>query len=216
MKARFLLLNPNTDQTTTAMMLAIARETLAGAATIDGITATSGAPIILDEPALATAATEINRITAELDPVPSGIIIAAFGDPGLAAARARLTIPVIGIAQAAIAEAAHGGRPFAIVTTTPALDRPLCAKVADHAASFTGIRYTSSGPAGMTDPARLHDELLTACTLAVRDGAEAIVIGGGPLAAAARRLQHSVAAVLIQPIPAATRALLEESRCPTP
>ena len=220
MKARFLLLNPNTNAATTAMMLAIARDTLAGTAEIDGMTATTGAPVITDEPALHVGAAEITRMTAGLtDPTLSGIIIAAFGDPGLAAARARLRIPVIGIAEAAIAEAARNGRRFAIVTTTPALDAALRQKVIEYgAAAFTGIRYTRSGPAGMTDPARLHDELLAACHQAIHhDGAAAIIIGGGPLAAAAREMQSSVEAVLIEPIPAATRALrTNEVPWPTP
>lgn len=216
----YLLINPNTNPATTAMMLAIARETLAGAAEIEGITAATGASVITDEPGLAIAATEIDRITAALpDPAPTGIVIAAFGDPGLAAARTRLPMPVIGIAEAAIAEASRDGRRFAIVTTTPALDGALRRKVAEYGAApnFTGIRYTRSGPDGMADPARLHAELLDACTQATEDGSAAIIIGGGPLAAAARRLQNFVAADLIEPIPAAIRALLtKENQCPTP
>jgi Asp/Glu/hydantoin racemase len=218
---RFLLLNPNTSQTTTAMMLAIARETAAGAAEIDGLTAATGASVITDEPALAAAAVEVDRITATLpEPAPAGLIIAAFGDPGLADARARLRISVIGIAEAAIAEASRDGRRFAIVTTTPALDRALRGKVAKHT-TFTGLYYTRSGPLGMADPARLHAELLDACTRALHDGASAIIIGGGPLAAAARDLRPHVGAALVEPIPAAIRALLarattKDTPWPTP
>lgn len=222
---RFLLINPNTNAATTAMMLDIAREALARRATIDGITAAHGAPVITEEAALAEAADEVERIASSLDAVTiSGVAIAAFGDPGLAAARAALTIPVTGIAEAAIGEAAAQGR-FSIVTTTPALDAALRRRVeaCGVADRFAGLRYTRSGPAGMADPARLIDELLNACGLSAReDGVSAIIIGGGPLAAAARALRPHVAAALIEPIPAAMRALLaratlpEEPSWPTP
>ena len=198
------------------MMLAIAAEALAGAATIHGTTATSGAPIITDEPALAAAAAEIARIASTLDPTAlAGILIAAFGDPGLAAARAHLSVPVTGLAEAALA--ATAGHRFSIVTTTPGLDAALRARVAAsaHAAHCAGIRYTASGLAAMHDPDRLHDELRAACDRSVADdGVSAIIIGGGPLASAARRLRHQIAATLIEPIPAAIALMLQRAQPP--
>lgn len=209
---RFLLLNPNTSEATTRMMLAIAREALDDAAEIDGMTATAGAAVITDEATLAAGAAEVALMTGSIaDPTLAGVMIAAFGDPGLDAARARLRATVTGIAEASIAEAAGNDRRFSIVTTTPALDRAIRQKVSECGVDglFAGMRYTRSGPAGMTDPDRLCDELREACALAAReDGAAAIVIGGGPLAAAARSLRHQIDAVLIEPIPAAIRAML--------
>ncbi len=76
------------------------------------------------------------------------------------------------------------------------------------AGCFAGLRYTKSGVDGMTDPDWLDDELLDACRLAAADGAAAVVIGGGPLALAARRLRQRVPAALIEPVPAAMRRLL--------
>ncbi|MFT4233599.1 MAG: aspartate/glutamate racemase family protein [Microbacterium sp.] len=46
-----------------------------------------------------------------------GYVIACFGDPGLDAARELVTVPVVGIAEAAMHVAALTGRSFAIVTT---------------------------------------------------------------------------------------------------
>ncbi len=208
---RFLLLNPNTNTITTAMMLDIARETVGDQATIQGVTAPRGVPVITDEPTLAAAAAEVARMVGLLaQNAFDDVLIAAFGDPGLDAARTCGTYAT-GLAEAAIGAAAAGGRRFSIVTTTPALDGALRRRVKDYGAkaSFAGLRYTRSGPEGMADAERLRDELFEACTLSVRkDGVGAIIIGGGPLAAAARDLRGRVDAELIEPIPTAMRTML--------
>ncbi len=213
---RFLLINPNTNAVTTAMMLDIAREAVGKQATLEGVTASHGAPVIIDEPALTAASAEVARMMEILLPNAfDDVLIAAFGDPGLDAARTSET-HITGLAEAAIGEAAYNGRRFSIVTTTPALDGALRRRVKDYgaAASFARMRYTRSGPKGMADPERLRDELFEACALSEReDGVAAIVIGGGPLAAAARGLRGELDVALIEPIPAAMRAMLAR---PTP
>lgn len=212
---RFVLLNPNTSGAATAMMVGIARAALGDAATIEGMTAHAGAPLITDPAALMAAATEVAAMAETIaEQAVSGVLVAAFGDPGLDAARARLSVPVTGLAEAAIRAAAAGGRRFSIVTTTPALDEAIRSRVASSGmgANFAGIRYTRSGPGGMVDPDRLHDELSEACERAVsQDRADAIIIGGGPLAAAARRLRQTVSALLIEPIPVAAQLMLSRA-----
>lgn len=217
---RFLLINPNTNTATTSMMLDIARAMLDGRATVEGMTAERGAVTITTEAALAQAGTEVMRMIGGLDSRRfSGVAIAAFGDPALSEARAALGVPVVGIAEASIGEAAAGGRRFSIVTTTPALDAVLRRRVEACGASraFAGIRYTRSGPAGMmAAPAALYRELLDACRQSMEeDGVGAIIIGGGPLAAAARALRPHVSAALIEPIPAAMNALLALTHPPS-
>ncbi|WP_239519851.1 aspartate/glutamate racemase family protein, partial [Stenotrophomonas maltophilia] len=51
----------------------------------------------------------------------NGVIVSAFGAPALQNLRQHMTVPVTGIAEAGMAEAAAGGRRFAVVTTTPNL-----------------------------------------------------------------------------------------------
>ncbi len=58
----------------------------------------------------------------------------------------------------------------------------------------------------MGDRQGLADALREACERAVRDlGAQALVIGGGPLAVAARAIAHSLPVPIIEPVPAAVR-----------
>jgi Asp/Glu/hydantoin racemase len=58
----------------------------------------------------------------------------------------------------------------------------------------------------MADPAAVTEALALACEAAIRiDGAQALVIGGGPLALAARALRPRFVVPIIEPIPAAVR-----------
>ena len=206
---KIALVNPNTSASTTAMMVAIARRTLPPGAEVTGITATFGAPLITDTKALDIAAQAVVALADRLDGY-DGVIIAAFGDPGLLALRALLPCPVTGIAEAALREAAGNGRRFAVATTTPGLR----AAIAQQAASLPGARFagtfiTPGDPHHvMADPARLVAALQQACDAAITQGrAEAVIIGGGPLGAAADALRDRLPVPLIAPIPAATRLL---------
>jgi allantoin racemase len=211
---RLVLINPNTNADTTETMCAIAQESAPAGVRIDGATALRGAPLITNAPALAVAAAAVRELAGELlaDP-PAGVIAAAFGDPGLAALRQRLPCPVTGIAEAAMLEASEGGRTFAVVTTTPDLVASIeaAAKAYGHAGCFRGVALTRGDVhVVMRDPHRLVEALAEACAEAIaRLGAEALVIGGGPLALAAKALADRFPVPLVAPIPAAVRLALK-------
>ena len=58
----------------------------------------------------------------------------------------------------------------------------------------------------MAAPGHLAGALRDQCLRAVaEDGAQAIVIGGGPLALAARAIEHDVGVPLIEPVSAGAR-----------
>ena len=103
-------------------MRAIAQAAAPAGTVIDALSAPYGVPLITNEEALAQSAKAVQALTGAITTAPpDGVIIAAFGDPGLAALRLRLSCPVTGIAEAGMAEAGTGRRPFAVVTTTPDL-----------------------------------------------------------------------------------------------
>ncbi|MGP9820741.1 aspartate/glutamate racemase family protein [Salinarimonas sp. NSM] len=206
---RLTLVNPNTSRATTDAMVAIAAE-VAGLP-VRGVTARFGAPLIADPQALAVAAQAVEALADDLAAELAdgdAVIVAAFGDPGLAALRARLSCPVTGIAEAGMAEAAAHAPRFAVVTTTPALAPSIAANAQalghEH---FVGTFVTPGDPlAIMADTDALVAALEAACRRAIDDGgADAIVIGGGPLAVAARRLAGRLPVPLVEPVPAAVR-----------
>jgi Asp/Glu/hydantoin racemase len=138
-------------------------------------------------------------------------VIAAFGDPGLDGAPKGLN--VVGIAEAGMHAAAEGGRRFSIVTTTFGLAEPIKGLVSRYGLEkqFASLRFTD-GPAAalMSDPAALARALKQAASEARDlDGAEAVVIGGGPLARAAKQLAVELALPIIEPVPEAIKLVTQ-------
>ncbi len=211
---RVLLINPNTSAATTAMMVAIAQAAAPRGVRVTGVTARHGVAMIVAAAELEAAAAEVVALGRSHAADVDGIIIAAFGDPGLDALRAAVTLPVVGICEASMREAAADGRRFGVATVTPGLAGPIAARARalGLGARYTGIRLTPGDPIALAaDPPSLEAALAGAIARAIADdGAEAVVIGGGPLAAAADALAERHAVPVIAPIPAAMRQMLRD------
>jgi allantoin racemase len=209
---RILLINPNTSGGTTAMMVAIARSCVPDDVAVAGATAMRGPPMITTRAALAAAADEVVEIGIREGDGISGIIVGAFGDPGLEALKRIVSIPATGICEAAMIEAATGGRRFGVATVTPDLADPITERARDLGLLqlFTGIRLTQGDPLALTaDPARLQASLAEAVAKCLdHDHAEAVIIGGGPLGQAATALAQLFKQPVIAPIPSAVRRLM--------
>jgi allantoin racemase len=199
---QILLINPNTSADTTEMMVAIARACVPDGIAVTGATARRGPPMITTPAALAAAADEVIAIgTREADGM-SGIVVGAFGDPGLAALQRSLSIPAVGICEAAMLDA----------TVTPDLVVPITGRAAELGLLhlFTGIRLTPGDPVALAaDPARLQQCLAQAVAKCFDDDhAQAVIIGGGPLGQAATTLAQVFEQPIIAPIPSAVRRLV--------
>ena len=196
-----LLINPNGSEAATEAMLRIAQRHLEQ---VVPWTNPEGPPMITDPGALSLAAEQIAR--ADL-PDASGVIVAAFGDPGAEALARRLECPVVGIGEAAALAAAKAGS-FAVATTTPDLREPNDALMRAHADGYLGAFITEDDPlALLRDQTALDAALTDACLRAREAGAERVIIGGGPLAEAAQRISQRVSVPLIQPLPEACKLL---------
>jgi allantoin racemase len=193
-------------------MTAIAQAAMP-AAKIIGVTARLGPPMILTADELAAAAPEVVALGLAEAPNVDGIIVGAFGDPGLAALREQINLPVVGIAEASMLEAAEGGRRFGVATTTSALIELIAARAHELGLAhlYAGIRLTSGDPRALVaDPERLAEALAEAVRQSIRrDGAEAVIIGGGPLGQAAIALTARFTTPIIAPISAAVRRLMQ-------
>jgi allantoin racemase len=209
MRPIVLLINPNTSAATTAMMHSLARAALPQALALRSATAAQGAPMITTDTELATAVQEVLAIGRREASAVSAIVVAAFGDPGLALLRAQVGIPVFGIGEASMQEAASGGRRFGVATTTPGLAASIADAVArlGLAPCFTGTRIPQDDPLRLAADPQLQDALLAQAVQAcvAHDGAQAVVIGGGPLAQSAERIAGQFAVPVISPIAAAMR-----------
>jgi allantoin racemase len=210
---RILLINPNSNQATTDMMVQIAQSAASGDIEIVGATAPHSPPMIVDPEALAASAPKVVEIGVGLGNDVSGIIISAFGDPGIAELRRRVNVPVVGIAEAAMLAASYKGRRFGVATTTPKLVASIDARAAELglAQLYTGTRLTLEDPNSLVaDPGRLVEALRQVVFTCIElDKAEAVIIGGGPLGNAATALTPMFSIPVIAPIPAAVHRQIE-------
>jgi allantoin racemase len=209
-----LLLNPNSNSATTAMMEAFVRGRLQGTGYgVVSVTATVGPRMIVEPSALTAAGPEVlARARAAVDEHTVAIIVAAIGDPGVTQVRAEFAIPVVGIGEASVRAASANGRLFGMATSTEALAASLVALVEEHAGieRFTGLRLTESDALTLAaDPARQLAELGDAVRRCQQlDAAEAVIIGGGPLSDSARALAALAGVTIVEPIPAAVELVL--------
>ena len=209
---RIVLINPNSNEATTAMMIAIAKSAAGDGFDIVGATATRAPTMIISAEALDAAAPEVEDFARAHQNSCDGFIVSAFGDPGLAGIKTALKLPAVGIGESSMLEAAENGRRFGVATTTPLLKSRIDAlpDVLGLQSLYTGTRFADGDPQElMRDPARLRTALAGAVDACIaQDGAEAVIIGGGPLGEAARELQPMFAVPVIAPIPSAVKRIM--------
>jgi allantoin racemase len=213
-KKRIVLFNPNSCKSTTAEMVAVAEDVASEWADIEERTAQFGASVILtlrDLDVAREAVLGFSRLMAVENWPAEAIVIAAFGDPGLRDLKECCPLPVTGIGESGIMEAGRGGRAFSIVTTTPDLEMSILKQVEGlgFASQLRTLRLTPGVPEEvMASPERLDAELGHLIDIVVaRDGAQAVLVAGGPLAASARRLGTRAGLPVIDPITAAMSRL---------
>jgi allantoin racemase len=205
---RLLVINPNTNAATTARIGATARRVAGPEVTVEAVTAPFGAPGIATPAQVRVAEDAVAQVLAERAGTFDAAIIAAFIDPGLESAKAAHAVPVVGIAEAAMLEAAALGR-FAIVTLALSLDAELKVLAARYGAAeaLVAVRAmpwtideVSADPDAYVAPFR------AACEAAVAElGVASIVLGGGPLTGIAASLDGALPVPLIDGTAAAVR-----------
>lgn len=214
MPPKIALLNPNTNKRTTDFMTGIANSIYPHQPSFEGHTMLLGPSIVTDEPALASAANQIVTIGENLARHGvGGILISGFGDPGLAELRQLVGIPVTGIAEAGMRAAAADGRRFSIITTTPALHSSIERTAAHYGygSELASIRITDGEPMQtMSDPNNMTQLLLEVARNCIqRDGAQALLIGGGPLAIAAKTIEQAIDVPIIEPVTEGAKLAIE-------
>jgi Asp/Glu/hydantoin racemase len=204
---RLLILNPNTSTGVTDLIAAAARAAAAPGTELTFATATRGVPYIATRTEAAIGGHVALEMLAEHQPEFDAAVIAAFGDPGIGAARELFPQPVIGLAEAGMLTACMMGKRFAIVTFSNALSAWYRECVEWHAltARLAGI-FTLTEPFRAIDDVQGEkaDRLVALCHEAIALGdADVIVLAGAPLAGFAARVQGRVPVPLVDCVAAA-------------
>jgi allantoin racemase len=178
---RILVINPNTSEEMTRDIDREARQYARADTEIETVCPSWGPRSIeghYEEELAAVAMLEVVKDrAAEFD----GVVIACYGDPGLAAAREVSPVPVVGIAEASMLLACTVAHSFSIVTVLPRVKPLLANTVRLHGleARCASIRTTPLSVLDCErDPEAAGREIVKASRLAVEeDGAEAICLG---------------------------------------
>lgn len=202
-----LLINPNTSADMTERMARNAAAVLPGDTAVTALTAPRGMPYIASRAEALIAGQITLELIAEHQAGTDAVVIAAFGDPGLIAARELFDVPIIGMAEAALLTACMLGRKFAIVT----FSRTLVAWYED-AVSLAGLDSRLAGirvpSAKFESVATVRDELEealaeTALQAVDADGADVVILAGAPLTGLARQMASRIPVPLVDPLEAA-------------
>ena len=208
---RILLLNPNTTQAVTELLLAAGQPAAAAGTELIPLTAARGVPYIATRAEAQIGGAVALEMLAEHHRGADGAIIAAFGDPGLMGARELFDIPIVGMAEAAMLTACMLGRRFAIVTFATALGPwyQECVELHGLTGRLAGIRMLDGAFRSISDVQAEKEALLVdlANRAVTEDGADVVILGGAPLAGLAEKVADRIPVPVVDQIAAAVKQI---------
>ncbi|MFK7964334.1 MAG: aspartate/glutamate racemase family protein [Burkholderiaceae bacterium] len=198
-----LILNPNMSTDMTEGLVQAASQVAASETVLIPATASRGFPYISSRAEAQIAGEIVLEVIAEHIANIDAVVIAAFGDPGLHAARELFDIPVIGMAEAAMYNACFLGERFAYVTFSRHLASWYEAGVqqAGLLPRFAGVHTPTENMGAISQvQSDLRAPLIALVErAATQASADVVILAGAPLAGMANTIEDS-AAVLLDPI----------------
>lgn len=202
---RILIINPNTARDTAEAMEAQCRE-IAGPDTQVEATYIKSRPgfssyKVFSYVDLAICTTETIKIAWQNRDKFDGIIVAGFSDVGVDAIKEILSIPVLGIAEASYHIASLISHRFTVLTgttkwTPPKDDYVRALGIEAKVASFRSYSEWDENDSFEA----LKERLLNVARKAmIEDGAEAVILGGGPLVGYGKLLEKDLNIPVIDP-----------------
>ena len=206
---RLLLINPNISDSVSALIRAEAERNALPGTEIEVLTAPFGVAYIETRFEALIGAYAAAQLAAEHHARFDAVVVAAFGDPGLAGLREVLPVPVTGLTEAALASAHLLGHRISIIAISQRIQAWYREVVESYGfgsrlASIRALDRPLASIGGVQD-----EHALALKTLAERavdeDGAEVIVLAGAPLAGLARSLAGQLPVPVVDGVSSAVR-----------
>jgi allantoin racemase len=206
---RLLVINPNTSASVTERIVTVARAVATPGTEIVGVTAARGVPYIATRAEAIIGGAQVLEMLAEHRQGFDAAVVAAFGDPGLPGARELSSMPVVGMAEAAMLTACMLGRRFAIVTFSTVL-LPWyreCVEYNGLVSRFAGISVAKRSLSSIDNVQAEMQSLLVelAQRAVVEHEADVVIFGGAPLAGLADKIRDRVPVPVIDATEAAVK-----------
>jgi allantoin racemase len=210
---KLLVINPNISDDVTALIESEALRSASPGTELVVRTAGYGVEYIETRFESLIAAGAVAEVIAEYTRPGSGpvdgVVVAAFGDPGMPALKELTDVPVIGITEAALCAAALQGHRFSIIAISDRI-RPWyldCVErfgLGGRLASIRSINETLNGIGSVQQD--FKETLLALSRQAVtEDGADVVILAGAPLAGLARELRGQIPVPVVDGISAGIR-----------
>lgn len=196
-----LLINPNTTASITALVLKHAKRFATKGTTLRAVTGAFGPRYIASRIGYAIAGHAAVDALANDTARKDAVVLACFGDPGLAALKEVSKMPVVGMAEAAILQASAIGQRFSIVTGgerwKPMLEEFVAAQ--GMSARLASVRTVAPTGADIArNPKAALALLAKGCAACVgEDRADVVILGGAGLVGLAAKLKSSVEVPLL-------------------
>ena len=191
-----LLINPNTTASITDLVLKHAKRFAARGTSLRAVSGAFGPRYIASRVGYAIAGHAAVDALANDRGRKDAVVLACFGDPGLAALKEIARVPVVGMAEASILQAAALGRRFSIVTGGARWKPMLEEFVASQGLSARLASVRTVAPTGADiarNPKAAMALLAKSCAnCANQDGADVVILGGAGLAGLASKLRALV------------------------
>jgi allantoin racemase len=196
-----LLINPNTTASITDLVLKTAKGFARPDTKLRAVSGAFGPRYIASRAAYAIAGHAALDALANDKGPKDAVVLACFGDPGLAALKEVSPVPVVGMADASILQACALGQRFSIVTGGERWQSMLEEFVASHGLTSRLASVRTVAPTGAAiarNPKAAMALLAKGCTACVReDGADVVILGGAGLAGLAAKLKDRVEVPLL-------------------
>lgn len=206
---KLLVINPNTSESVSELIRSEARRAAHADTEIVMRTAPHGVEYIETRFESLLAGGAVAQVIAEEHEGVDGVVVAAFGDPGMPALKEFVDIPVVGITEAALYTAALQGSRFSIVAISNRIQAWYreCVEANGLASRLASIR-------SLTDPLNnigtvqedFSDALLQLSHKVVdEDGADVVILAGAPLAGLSRTIGDRIPVPVVDGISAGVK-----------
>jgi Asp/Glu/hydantoin racemase len=223
---KLLVINPNISEDVTALIEAEALRSASQGTELVVRTAGHGVEYIETRFESLIAAGAVAELIAEYSPgnthddgasvseagtgsAVDGVVVAAFGDPGMPALKELVDIPVIGITEAALCAAALQGQRFSIIAISDRIQAWYrdCVERFGFGGRLASIRSINQSLNSIGSvQADFKETLLALSRQAVaEDGADVVILAGAPLAGLARELEGQIPVPVVDGISAGIR-----------
>lgn len=206
---RLLLINPNISDSVSTLIRAEAERSATPGTVVEVLTAPFGVAYIETRFEALIGAYATAQLAAEHHDRFDAVVVAAFGDPGLAGLREVLPCPVTGLTEAALASACLLGHRFSIVAISQRIrawyrETVQACGLEGRLASIRGLDEPLADIGNVQgDQGERLVALAERCV--ADDGADVIVLAGAPLAGLARSLAGRLPVPAVDGVSSAVR-----------